>query len=120
MDWNGNSLSKLTELTKEFTYHNPVEEGIKKLVSEFNTAVEKELQDFCKCKGITLEDFLKNARRDECNFDSRYFYDGELILSVVTRDKNFMELKTDDLGTRVEASVYIVPHWRLESDVLHQ
>lgn len=96
---------------------NPIQKGVEKIVSEFNATIEKELQDFCKHKGITLEDFLKNARRDERNFDSNYFYDGELILSVVTRNKNLMELKMDDLGTRVEASVYIVPHWKMQLDL---
>lgn len=112
MNWNGNSLSKLTELSEELAYHNPVEEGIKKFASELNTAVEKELQDFCKYKKITLEDFLKNARCDNCNFDSRYFYDGELILSIVTRNEDLTELKMDDFEARVEARMYIIPHWR--------
>ena len=117
MNWSSDTLSKLTELGKELTYHNPIEEGIQKLTYELNTAIEKELQDFCKYKEITLEDFLKNVRRDERIFDSRYFYDGELILSVVTRNKKLIELKTDDLGTRVEASMYIVPHWKMQLDL---
>lgn len=119
MDWNGNSLSKLTELSKELTYHNPIEEGIKKVVSELNTTVEKELQDFCKYKEITLEDFLKNARCDAINLDSRYFYNGELILSIVTRDENLMEVKVDNFNAGLEARMYIIPHWKYESDVLH-